>query len=98
MPVHDWTRVDVWGNPGDAFALPPDKPLTCAAYRGGPSEEAFVEPVAVGDTLPDMPLFLTPETYVPIPLEATYRAAWDVLPAIWRNVLTAPRSRPTIPP
>ncbi len=52
------------------------------------SPEAFVEPVSVGATLPDMPLFLTPETYVPVPLEATYRSAWETLPAYWRERLT----------
>jgi hypothetical protein len=36
-----------------------------------------------------MPLFLTADTYVPVPLEATYQAAWDGLPAYWRDVLTA---------
>ena len=24
-----------------------------------------------------MPLFLTPEVYVPLPLEATYQSAWE---------------------
>jgi hypothetical protein len=80
----------VWGEDcGDDFAPPSDKPLTCVAYLGGPGAEAFVEPVAVGDSLPEMPLFLTEEVYVGVPLEATYQAAWDGLPAYWREVLTA---------
>ena len=32
------------------------------------------------DSLPDMPLFLTRQVYVPVPLEATYSAAWEALP------------------
>ena len=56
---------------------------------GGRPREGFVEPVAVGDALPDMPLFLTADVYVRVPLEATYRSAWDVVPAVWREVLTA---------
>jgi hypothetical protein len=36
---------------------PEDKPLTLAAYTGGLLPEAYVEPVAVGTVLPDMPLF-----------------------------------------
>jgi hypothetical protein len=55
---------------------------------GGAGAEAFIEPVAVGDALPEMPLFLTPQTYVPVPLEATYQSAWEGMPAYWRNVLT----------
>jgi hypothetical protein len=78
----------VWGEDcGPDYALPPDKPLTCVAYIGGPSAEAFVEPVAVGDALPEMPLFLTAEVYVSVPLEATYQLAWEGMPAYWRQVL-----------
>jgi hypothetical protein len=80
----------VWGDDcGPDYALPEDKPFTCVSYVGGSGAEAFVELVAVGDTLPDMPLFLTPEVYVSVPLEATYLSAWDGMPAYWREVLTA---------
>ncbi|HZW30988.1 MAG TPA: DUF4058 family protein [Isosphaeraceae bacterium] len=81
----------IWGRDceGD-FALPDDKPLTCVSYVGFPIPEVFLEPVAVGDALPDRPLFLTPEVDVPVPLEATYRSAWEALPEVWREVLTAP--------
>ena len=51
--------------------------------------EAFVEPAAVGAVLADMPMFLTPEVYVPVPLEMTYMSAWESVPAYWREVLTA---------
>lgn len=69
------------------FILPPGKPLTLAAYIGGPIPEAFVNVTAVGLTLPEMPLFLNPEEYVPLPLEATYQSAWEAVPAFWQNVL-----------
>jgi len=72
------------------FALPVDQPLTLASYRGGPIPESFVEPVAVGAPLPDMPLFLTPEVYIPLPLERTYESAWEAGPAYWRDILAAP--------
>jgi hypothetical protein len=82
---------EVWGEDGgETYAPPPDKPLTCVAYVGGASAEALIEPVAVGDVLPEMPLFLTPEVYVPVPLEPTYQSAWEGMPAYWRDVLTAP--------
>ena len=41
---------------------------------------AFIEPVAVGDTLIDMPLFLDPGRYVAVPLEETYRLALSPCP------------------
>src|SRR5262249_52771638 len=56
----------------EPFALPPDKQLTLAAYTDGTEIVGYVEPVAVGDSLPDMPIFLTADRYVPCPLEATY--------------------------
>lgn len=40
------------------FELPPDRPLTLAAYVGGLRPEAYIEPVGIGDALSDMPLFL----------------------------------------
>ncbi len=64
----------------EPFELPADKPLTLAAYSAGMVIVAYVEPVAVGDRLPDMPLFLEPETYVMCPLEETYSAVWSAFP------------------
>jgi hypothetical protein len=72
------------------FTLPRDTPLTLAAYIGGPVPESFVNVTALGLTLPEMPLFLTPDEYVPLSLEATYQMAWDAVPAFWQNVLESP--------
>ena len=74
----------------EPFELPPDKPLTLAAYSAGAVKTAYVEPVAVGDLLPEMPLFLEPEAYVPAPLEATYQTAWNVFPAVLKGLLSPP--------
>lgn len=71
----------------ESFSPPPDKPLTLAAYESGLTIKAYVEPLAVGDALPDMPLFLEPGAHVRVPLEATYRAAFDAVPRRWRQVL-----------
>ncbi len=76
----------VWGE-DDAFRFDPSKPLTCAAYIGGTGTEAFVEPVAVGDKLPDLAVFLTLEEYISVPLESTYQAAFDAVPDFWREAL-----------
>ena len=46
----------------------------------------------VGDPLPEMPVFLTPDRYVPCPLEATYQTAWEQFPAPLRGPLEAPTS------
>jgi uncharacterized protein DUF4058 len=71
----------------EPFQSPPDKPLTLAAYECDLTTRAHVEPVAVGDVLPEMPLFLVPNGYVPVPLEATYEAAFAAVPLRWRRVL-----------
>jgi hypothetical protein len=80
----------IWGAVGDDdFRLPPAKPLTLVSYTGGPVKTAYIEPFAVGQTLLDMPLFLTTDRYVNVPLEATYLEAWEGTPKQVRDVLTA---------
>ncbi len=74
----------------DPFELPPDKRLTVTAYAAGTETVAYVDPVAVGDPLPDMPVFLTADRYVPCPLEATYQTAWEQFPAPLKGPLEAP--------
>lgn len=69
------------------FEQPPDQPLTFASYSAGSTPRAFVEPAAVGDPAPEMPLFLTPEIYINVPLEATYMAPWAEVPRRWRQVI-----------
>ena len=56
-----------------ARAGPPGSPL-----GGG----YYVEPTAVGRELLDMPLFLDPEVYVNVPLEATYQGAYRGVPRL----------------
>ncbi len=74
------------------FALPAEERLTLAAYDAGPPPVAYVEPIAVGEALPDMPIFLKPEFYVQAPLEATYRITWDdFFPAPMKKLLEAPK-------
>jgi hypothetical protein len=76
------------------FELPPDKPLTLAAFDAGTERVAYMEFVAVGDSLPNMPLFLKPEVYVPAPLETTYQTTWSVFPAPLKGLLESPPSKP----
>ncbi|VTR91077.1 Uncharacterized protein OS=Candidatus Entotheonella sp. TSY1 GN=ETSY1_25480 PE=4 SV=1: DUF4058 [Gemmata massiliana] len=75
-----WPRLG-----GDDYTQPADKPLTLVAYEAGDEtgspHRCYVQPLAVGDPLPDMPLFLEPEEYVNVPLERAYQIAFaDVLP------------------
>lgn len=78
----------LWDDRSDGVVFDANKPLTCVAYLADEMPEAFVEPLAIGDALPEMPLFLTDDVYVPVPLETTYQSAWNELPAYWRDVVT----------
>ncbi len=67
---------------GEAFMPPAGLPLTLASYEAGPVVSAHVEPVAVGRAMPDMALYLEEDLGVGVPLERTYMAAWEGMPAI----------------
>lgn len=69
------------------FELPADKPLTLAAYVAGLPITAYVQPVGVGDVLPDMPAYLDVDSYVPVPLEATYQTTWASCPEDMREAV-----------
>jgi hypothetical protein len=64
-----------------------DRPLTLVGYRAAPVT-AHVGPLAVGETLPAMPLSLDSDWYVPVPLQATYMLTWEHLPEPRKRELT----------
>jgi hypothetical protein len=73
--------------------ISPNEPLTLASYVGGQSPEAYLEYLAVGSSLPDMPLFLSADRYVNTPLDSTYQTAFRGLPRYWQDVIEG-RQRP----
>jgi hypothetical protein len=84
-----WERFD-----DEPYLLPPDEVLTLGSYVAGPAPEAYLEHLAVGSSLAEMPLFLTPDRYINVPLESTYSTAFCGLPAFWRDVLEGLRPPP----
>jgi hypothetical protein len=70
-----WDEIDE-----EDFQFPKGKDRILVSYVSSSERVAYVEPVAVGDVLPVMPLFLTDELNVRVPLEATYDAAWEASP------------------
>jgi hypothetical protein len=76
----------------EPFEMPPDRPLTLASYAADLPKRAYVEPVAVGGSLRDMPLFLDPYTYIPAPLESSYLATWTTCPKEFKQAITDPAS------
>jgi len=78
----------LWDEIGDeAFVAPTGLPLTLAAYCACGEVTAYVEPIAVDQTLPDMPLFLSRDAYVRVPLEDAYRYAWEGEPQHIQKIL-----------
>jgi hypothetical protein len=73
----------------EPFELPPNKPLTLAAYCASVPKKAYVEPVAVGDPLQEMPVFLDSRTYILAPLESTYVATWETCPEPLRELISS---------
>ena len=49
----------------------------------------YVEPLAVGDPVPDMPLFLDPGHYVNVPLGDAYVETFEPFPSLYRKQLEA---------
>lgn len=76
------------------FMLPTDKPLTVVAYEAGEPLSAYVEPIAVGGSLPTMPLFLDAGHYVPLPFAPAYQAAWGRVARRWAAVLESEPAGP----
>lgn len=69
-----------------------DQPLCLASYEASELPRAFLEPLSVGDVLPDMPLFYDDGLYVQVPLEKTYDQAWRGVPEFWKDVIEGRRS------
>lgn len=81
----------IWDELTDStFVLPEEKSLTAVSYSASGEIVAYVEPIAVGDVLPEMPIFLRWDTYIQCPLEETYQTAWDQFPPPLREPLLSP--------
>jgi hypothetical protein len=77
----------IWERMKGRYEPPAGKPLTLAAYAVAGAVTCYVEPTAVGTELIPMPLFLTPGTYVNVPLEPTYLGAYEGVPQRWKRVI-----------
>jgi hypothetical protein len=76
--------LDVADEPCEPLA---EEPLTLASYVGGQQVDVYLEPLAVGQLLPEMPLFLQVDRYINIALEPAYQAAFHGAPMYWREIL-----------
>ena len=77
----------IWEEIEGPWMAPANLPLTLVGYESALTIRAYVQPLAIGDTLTDMPLYLKPGAYVPVPLESTYCRAFEAMPKRWQRVL-----------
>jgi hypothetical protein len=68
----------------EEFVFPLGKDRTLVSYETGNERAAYVEPIGVGDVMPQMPLFLTNDLHVMVPLELTYDNTWEASPEALR--------------
>jgi hypothetical protein len=82
--IHNLIWAELGQNP---IVLPQDRPFLLMSYLSSGRVKSFLEPRALGEKLPDMPLFLTRSRHVSVPLEATYQSAFAAVPPHLRRLL-----------
>ncbi len=68
-------------------AVTSEEPLSLCSLRVNPGIHGYVELCGVGRVLPQMPLFLSVDRYINVPLEETYTSAWQGVPAPWKRII-----------
>ena len=86
--IHDAIWRD-WYGEVETPGTTEDKPYSLVSYVADYIPRAYFEPVGLGDALPPMPMFLTTELYVNVPLEETYLEAWRGVPKHYKRILEA---------
>ncbi|MEZ6034767.1 MAG: DUF4058 family protein [Planctomycetaceae bacterium] len=77
-------------DPADVPVVTAAEPYSLLSVRCAEDSDllgGFVEIVGRNQPLPEMPLFLSEDHYVNVPLESTYLRAWDELPEPWREIV-----------
>ena len=81
---------------GVARGVSEQQPFGVSSYCADVVPTAYFQPIGLKELLPDMPLFLTSDHYIDVPLEKTYMATWDDLPHRWRDVIESNESKKRI--
>jgi len=78
-----------WGSDDEALipAVNEQKPFSLTSFRAEGALAGYFEILGVSDELVPMPLFLTPDEYIYVPLSETYAAAWQGVPAQWKKIV-----------
>ena len=91
----DGIHAKVWSDRFDSEAavVSEERPLCLVSYRAdrrpaGFVPEAYFTAAAINSPLPDMPVFLTAEQAVSVPLAAAYDDAWETTPRRIKQIVT----------
>jgi len=88
----------IWEEISDeTFSFPVGKDRTLATYDAGAEKAADVHPLAVGDAMPDFPLFLWEGMHVKVPLEKSNELAWLDTPEFVRREVAEVESSQSAP-
>lgn len=80
-----WTAVS-----GSDYPFTTDKPLAADSFQAGRVVELYANALAVGDGVPDVPLFLSEEIYIDLPLAVTYAEVFASIAPDDRELLSRP--------
>jgi Protein of unknown function (DUF4058) len=83
LPSAIWRRFE-----RKSIQPPTERPVTFGSFVGRNPPDAFFDYRAVGESLPSIPLFLTDDDYLELPLESTYQATFDHGPPYLRDKLS----------
>ncbi|MFO0938952.1 MAG: DUF4058 family protein [Gemmataceae bacterium] len=72
---------------GSPIALPAEQPLRLSSYEASEPRRCYVEPLATGEVIPSMPLYIHADRYITLPLEETYQSAFRFVPAKYQSTL-----------
>ena len=87
--------LDLAGGTGDIARLLarrfPGQNRVLVSYECDDPRRAYIETIAVGEELPDMPLYLAAGHPIVVPLAATYGTAWAACPEALREAVHSRR-------
>ena len=77
-----WNEISV-----SDFTLPAGNDRVLASYMAGSELSVYIDEIGVGDSLPELPLFLAEDRFVNVPLESTYTTSWNLCPEDYRTAV-----------
>jgi hypothetical protein len=81
-----WHEID-----DQEFSMPAGKDRLLVSYKSGPEKVAYIEPLSIGQSIPNMPLFLTTRLHIKVPLQSTYETTWETLPQALKDAVETGR-------